>query len=83
MAPSDDFPWLISGAVYTSPTGLEARIPLDALFATPAGQTQTLGFVVRITNGTGDYTADQALPEGVSGEANGVAPFAAVFSLTY
>ncbi|MGB0591451.1 MAG: IPT/TIG domain-containing protein [Myxococcota bacterium] len=83
LAPADDFPWLINGAVYGSPSSVEARIPLEALLGPPTGATHQLGFITRLTNGTGDYTADQALPEGVSGDAYELAPEAASFSLTY
>ena len=83
LSPPDDLPWLLEGAVHAGPNSLEARIPLADLFGPPTGEERNLGFIVRIADATGEYLADQALPEGVSGDSNEVAPAAAGFKMTY
>ena len=83
LSPGDDLPWLIEGAVHSSPTSLEARLPLSSLFGEASGAQRTLAFIARIANGNGDYLADQSIPEGVEGDANQLAPEAVSYTLTY
>ena len=74
-----NLPWLLSGAVYASAGAVEAVIPLADLDA--GGWPASWGFVARITNADGDYTANQSLPEGVSGAASEVSDSAATLTV--
>jgi len=83
LSPADDLPWLTSAALYASGNAIEAMIPLEELLGPPSGLDHTLAFIARISNADGGYLANQALPSGVAGDANEVAPEATSITLTF
>ena len=61
-----DLTWLLEGPVIGDTAGLEASIPLSALYGEASAEERTLAIGVRLVSGDGDYHSNQALP-GLSG----------------
>ena len=80
-----DLGWLLGASVVASESGVEAVLPLSELVDPDAPPSldfgpDTYGVVVRITNASGTFAANQALPEGVSGADNASTTAAASFT---
>jgi hypothetical protein len=63
LSPAVDLPWLLSGSVLASETGIEAILPLDALYGAPSGVERQIGIAVRLGNVNGEAQSNQSLPE--------------------
>ena len=81
LDPADDLPWLLEGLVVSGPDGVEASLPLAALYpGDPSGVDHTLAITARIVNQDGSSVSNQALPGGTDGDGN---TQAAVLELVY
>ena len=78
-----DLGWLVEGPVIGDSAGLEASIPLSALYGDATGEERSLAITARLVSGTGDYVSNQALP-GLSGsEPDATSENVSVLTLTY
>ncbi len=83
LAPAQDLPWLLDGAVISSAQGLEAYLPLQVLFGPPTGALRTVALVARLGTADGAYLSNQSLPQGTSGSAHEVSTEAATLTLVW